>query len=212
MTALLPEQLFTACDPKQFDFVTTEELADTGVSIGQERALGAIRFGMGIAQKGFNIFALGPTGAGKLTAVREIVGREASQQATPDDWCYVNNFDQPAKPRALRLPAGIGRRFAQDVARLLEELAVAIPATFEGEEYRARAEEIEEQAKLHELRAIDELRQKAKQQHITLVETPSSYAFAPVNDKHEPLSPEQFEQLPEAEQRTIQDNINHLHQ
>ncbi len=96
--ALTPEQLFTACDPAQFDFATTEELADTGVIIGQERALGAIRFGLGIGQKGFNIYALGPSGSGKLTAVREIVEREADRQPAPEDWCYVNNFDQRASP------------------------------------------------------------------------------------------------------------------
>ncbi len=213
MTAPLSlDQLFTACDPAQFDFATTEELADTGVVIGQERALGAIRVGLGMEQKGFNIFALGPSGIGKLTAAREIVEREAGKQATPEDWCYVNNFEQPAKPRALSLPAGVGRRFAADMERLIEELSVAIPATFEGEEYRARSEEIEEQSKLRELRAIDDLRQKAKQQHISLVETPTSYAFAPMNADNEGLSPDQFDKLPESEQRQIQENIAHFHQ
>jgi lon-related putative ATP-dependent protease len=210
--ALTPEQLFTPCDPEQFDFATTEELADAGVIIGQERALEALRFGLGVGQKGFNIFALGPPGCGKLTAAREIVKREAERQPAPEDWCYVNHFANPAKPRALSLPAGMGKRFADDMGRLVEELSVAIPATFEGEEYRTRAEAIEEQAKLRELRAIDELRVKAKQQHISLVETPNSYAFAPVGENNEGLSPEQFEKLPEAEQQAFQENIAQLHQ
>jgi len=210
--ALTPEQLFTPCDPAQFDFSTTEELADAGVVIGQERALGAIRFGLGVEHKGFNIFALGPPGSGKLTAAWEIVKREAERQPAPDDWCYVNNFANPTKPRALNLPAGLGRRFTGDVARMVDELAVAIPATFEGDEYRTRAEAIEEQAKLRELRAIDELRLKAKQQHVSLLETPNSYAFAPMNGNNESLSPDQFEKLPEAEQRAIQENIAHFHQ
>ena len=210
--ALTPEQLFTPCDPAQFDFATTEELADAGVVIGQERALGALRVGLGMAQKGFNIFALGPPGCGKLTAVREIVAREAERQPAPDDWCYVNNFANPAKPRALSLPAGSGPRFADDVARLVEELAVAIPATFEGEEYRSRAEAIEEQAKLREMHAIDALRAKARQQHISLVETPNSYGFAPMSENHETLSPEQFEKLPESEQQAMQEHITHFHQ
>lgn len=100
ISPLKPEQLFTPCDPSQFDFATTEDLADIGVIIGQERALGAIRLGLGVAHKGFNIFALGPTGFGKLTAVREIIRREAEERPAPDDWCYVNNFENPAKPRA----------------------------------------------------------------------------------------------------------------
>lgn len=210
--ALTPRQLFTPCDPSQFNFATTDELADAGVIIGQERALGAIHFGLGVSHKGFNVFALGPTGSGKLTAVLEIVEREVESRPAPEDWCYVNNFDNPAKPRALKLPTGQGRNFAGDMERLIEELSTSIPATFEGEEYRTRAEEIEEQSKLREVRAIDELRSKARQQRISLVETPTSFAFAPMNEKNEAYTPEQFEKLPEAEQRSIQEHIAHFHQ
>ncbi len=213
MTApLTSEQLYTPCDISQFNFNTTAELADTGVIIGQERALGAIHFGLGVAQQGFNVFALGPAGSGKSTAVREILQREAEAHPPPEDWCYVNNFDNPAKPRALSLPAGEGKRFGLDVGRLIEELSVAIPATFEGEEYRSRAEEIEEKAKLREMQVIDDLRHKAKQARIKLVETPTSYAFAPMDENNEGFSPDQFEKLPESEQRTIQENIAQLHQ
>lgn len=212
ISPLKPAQLFTPCDPSQFDFDTTEELADTGVIIGQERALDAISVGLGVSHKGFNIFALGPVGAGKLTAVREIVQREAMGRPVPDDWCYVNNFENPAKPQALSLPAGWGKRLAHDMEHLIEELSTLIPSIFEGEEYRARAEQIEEQAKIREIRAIEDLRIKARQQHISLVETPTSYAFAPVGDNNEALSPEQFEKLADSEQRAIQENITHLHQ
>ncbi len=209
---LTPEQLYTHCDVSQFNFSTTKELADTGVIIGQERALGAIHVGLGLAQQGFNVFALGPAGSGKSTAVREILQREAEMQPTPEDWCYVNNFDNPAKPHAISLPAGEGKRFAAEVERLIEELSVAVPATFEGEEYRLRAEEIEEKAKFRELHALDDLRRQAKQAHINLVETPTSYAFAPLSEDNGELSPEQFAKLAEPEQRTIQENIARLHQ
>ncbi len=212
MQPLSPDQLFKPFDPGQFDFSTTAELADAGVIIGQERALGAIHLGLGIAQKGFNVFALGPAGTGKMTAVREIVEREALSRPAPEDWCYVHNFDNPSKPRALNLPAGEGKRFAIDMERLIEELSASIPANFEGEEYRNRAEAIEEEAKLREMRAIEELRAKAKQIHISLVETPTSFAFAPVNEKNEAFSPDEFEKLPEEQQRAIQENIAHLHQ
>ncbi|MFM8330670.1 MAG: Lon protease family protein [Candidatus Methylumidiphilus sp.] len=211
-TALRPDQLFTRCDPAQFAFTTTAELADTGVVIGQERALEALRTGLGVARQGFNVFALGPSGAGKLTATLEIVRREAEKQPPPEDWCYVNNFDNPAKPRALSLPAGMGKRFARDLERLVEDLTASVPATFEGEEYRARAEQIEEQAKLRELRAIDGLRQTAKQQRVDLVESPNSFSFAPVDEHGEPVKPEQFAKLSADEQRHMEEVVAQLHQ
>jgi len=209
---LAPDQLYKACDPAEFNFASTEELADTGVIIGQERALDAIKFGIAIEQRGYNVFALGPSGAGKLTATKEIVTREAQRQPAPDDWCYVNNFAQPSKPRALRLPAGQGRSFAQDMEQLIDELSSAIPAAFEGEEYRSREEEIEEESKDRELGALNELRNEAKRQHVSLIETPTGFAFAPVDANNGVLSPDQFQKLSADEQLAIQNNIARLHQ
>ncbi|HUL11367.1 MAG TPA: AAA family ATPase [Methylococcaceae bacterium] len=207
-----PELLYKACDPAEFDFASTEELADTSVIIGQERALDAIQFGIDIAQRGFNVFVLGPSGAGKLTATKEIVTREAQLQRAPDDWCYVNNFAHPSKPKALSLPAGEGRHFVHDMEQLIEELTSAIPAAFEGEEYRSREEEIEGEAKEREFNALNELRNEAKRQHISLIETPTGFAFAPVDKNNGVLSPDEFHKLSEAEQLAIQNNIARLHQ
>jgi lon-related putative ATP-dependent protease len=209
---LAPEQLVKPVDPSSLEFETTDELADIGVVVGQERALNAIRFGVSIQRKGFNIFALGPTGTGKMTAVREIVKREAANRAPESDWCYVHNFAEPSKPKALRLPPGAGRLFARDMAHLIEELSVSIPAAFEGEEYRTRAEEIEEETKERESNALEELRQVARKQHVALIETPTGFAFAPVNAENDVLSPDQYHSLPESEQKEIQNSITQLHQ
>ena len=209
---LSANQLFNSCDPSQLAFTTTDELADIGVVVGQERALNAIRFGVSIPREGFNVFALGPTGTGKMTAVREIVTREAEHQPKPEDWCYVNNFTDPSKPKALSLPAGVGRRFAADMAHVIEELSISIPAAFEGEEYRTRSEEIEEEAKERETNALNELRREAKRQHVALIETPTGFAFAPINPENEVLSPDQYHALAETEQQRIRETIEQLHQ
>lgn len=209
---LSPDQLYRAADPGEFDFATTDELADVGVVVGQERALDALRFGLGIARDGFNVFALGPTGLGKTCTVKEIVGREAAKRPVPDDWCYVHNFAEPSKPKTVRLPAGTGRRFAQDMELVIEELGTSLPAAFEGEEYRARAEEIEEEAREREAHAIHDLRREAQKQHVALIETPTGFAFAPLDDKNEVYSPDRFGKLPEQEQQQIQDAIGRFHQ
>ncbi len=209
---LTPGQLLKRCDPAAFDFSTTDELAGLNLAIGQERALEALQFGLSIAQQGFNIFALGPAGLGKTSAIRDIISRESPGRQAPDDWCYVHNFAEPAKPRALRLPAGLGQRFAGDMNQLIEELITAIPAIFEREEYRARAEEIEEKAKDREATAVNELRSEARQQQVALIETPTGYAFAPINEKSEVLSPDDFHQLSEAQQLAIQAAIADFHE
>ncbi|MGZ8219649.1 GNAT family N-acetyltransferase [Methylomagnum sp.] len=66
---------------------------------GFVRLSGIIRFELGIHREGFNVFALGPTGLGKTSTVKEIVTREAEGRPVPDDWCYAHNFDEPSKPK-----------------------------------------------------------------------------------------------------------------
>ena len=97
------------CEPERLDFETTADLDDLTEVIGQNRAVEAIRFAMGMPGAGYNIYALGPEGIGKHTVVRRFLEEQAGQKPAPSDWCYVSNFEERRKPRALRLPAGRGR-------------------------------------------------------------------------------------------------------
>ena len=45
---------------------------------------------------------------------------DADGRPVPDDWCYVYNFEEAHKPNALRLPAGSGHEFQQDMHHLLQ--------------------------------------------------------------------------------------------
>lgn len=103
---LAPESLYRPCDTDALDFETTDDLADLGAAVGQERALDAVRFGTGIRHHGYNLFVLGPRGSGKHSVVRRMLEARAAGEPVPNDWCYVYNFDQPTQPRLLSLPAG----------------------------------------------------------------------------------------------------------
>ena len=200
-------KLFTPCRDEQFSFQTTDELDEVDVVIGQERAMDALQFGIRIAGKGYNVFALGPSGAGKLTAVTQAVTREADKHSAPSDWCYVNDFECPFTPKALPLPPGRGQSLRQDMDQLIDELGTTIEAAFEGDEYRSRVEEIQQQAKERETKAMHELKEIAKEKHIILVETPNGFAFAPMNADGEVLDPKKFEKLAEDERNKIQQRV-----
>ena len=45
----------------------------------------------------------------------------------------------------LKLPAGYGHQLQTDMLQLLEELLVAVPAAFESDEYRTRAQAIQDE-------------------------------------------------------------------
>jgi len=207
---LNPSQLYKPCNIELLKFASTEELEDIDITVGQERAIEAIKFGIRIHKNGYNIFAMAPAGTGKLTAARQLVEHEASRQAIPSDWCYVNNFRQPAKPTAIKLMPGQGKYFKQDMEELIDELSVAIPAAFDGDEYRSRAGEIESQSRQREVNELSQLRDKAANAHIILIETPTGYAFSPADENNEIISPEQFNKFDKDKQHEIQNSIIEL--
>jgi lon-related putative ATP-dependent protease len=205
--SLQPELLYKACQLEGVDFTTTDDLDDIDIVVGQDRAVESIHFGIRIAGGGYNIYALAPSGTGKLTVVKQLVEIEAERQPVPSDWCYVNNFSHPSKPIAIEFSPGRGKQFKADIEHLIDELSIAIPAAFDGNEYRSRAEELEEESKRREIQALNELRSEAAKEHIALIETPTGFAFAPVDKKDEVINSEQFQKLSEAEQMKIQEGV-----
>ncbi|MCI0396513.1 MAG: AAA family ATPase [Chloroflexi bacterium] len=204
-----PSELFRRCDPEQFRFETTADLTDLEEVIGQERAVAAIEFSIGIEQEGYNLFALGPYGSGKYTAVSRSLEKRAAKEPVPDDWCYVNDFEERNKPNALRLPAGQGQKLSRDMERLVEELFATIPAAFEGEEYHAQRQSIEAEFRERQESALEEIQKKAEAEGIALIRTQAGLAFAPVREK-EVISPEEFMKLPEEERQQIESKIQGL--
>jgi lon-related putative ATP-dependent protease len=200
---LAPEVLYKRCDPGLFGFETTAELPDLTEVIGQARAIGAVHFGVNIRREGYNLYVMGPPGIGKHTLVRQFLQQKADACVTPDDWCYVNNFETPHKPHALRLPPGRGMELKHDMEKLVEELGVVLPASFEGDEYRSRIQALEEELKEHQEKDFGTLAEEAGKQNVKLFRTPSGFAFAPMKDD-EVLGPDEFEKLPKEEQERIE--------
>jgi lon-related putative ATP-dependent protease len=201
--SLSPEALCHLCEPSQFSFETTEELQDLTEIIGQNRAVQAVHFGIGIQRDGYNLYVMGPSGMGKHSMVRQYLKQKAVGQEKPSDWCYVNNFELPHKPRALQLPHGRGARLALEMEQLVEELTTMLPAAFEGEEYREHIQTLEEELKAQQEKAFSELAEAAAKQDIKLFRTPSGFAFAPQRDG-EVVSPEAFDKLSAEEQERIE--------
>jgi lon-related putative ATP-dependent protease len=200
----LPAQaLYQGCDPAKFKFRSTADLEDLTESIGQDRALQAMQFGIGIRRQGFNLFLLGPSGTGKYAIVRDFLEKQAATEPTPDEWCYVNNFDNPEMPCVLKLPPGRGVVLREDVRRLLEDLRSAIPSAFESENYRARRHAIEQEVKQHQEKTFEEVQKEAEKRDIALVRTPTGLILAPMR-KGEVLDSEGIQKLPESEHQKIQ--------
>ncbi|WP_339633462.1 ATP-binding protein [uncultured Sneathiella sp.] len=207
--ALPASKLCRKYDLKTLGFTETSDLEDLHEPLGQDRAIQAIRFGIGVRHQGFNLFAFGPPGSGKTEIIHHYLEPEASSLPVPEDWCYVNNFTARDHPKILRLPAGRGRELARQMESLTEEVRVVISAAYESEDYRTRFDVITEQFKLQQEEAFEDLQKKAAAKNISLVRTPMGLALAPSRDG-KVVDPEVFSKLPSKEQERIKEEISEL--
>ncbi len=206
---LSPDRLYRPCDIGHFTFTTTAELDDLSEGIGQMRAIDAAHFGIGMRHAGYNLYVMGRPGSGKRFLIRQLLDRRVGGEAKPPDWCYVHNFDQPHKPRAIQLPAGMGTHFHADMQHLVAELQATIPAVFEGEEYRRRLSQIDEEYSERQTQAFGEVGDEAVKQGVTLMRTPNGFSFAPMK-KNEVMNPDDYDTLPPEEKTRIEQAIASL--
>lgn len=199
-------QLSRRSDPRSLPFATTQELEPLEGTFGQDRAAEAIRFGMAMKNSGYHVFVLGPTGVGKRALARRLLRERAATDPTPDDWCYLHSFDEPQRPRAMRLPAGRAAPFRRAMEGLVEELRAAIPASFESEEYRNRLGALHKELEAERERSLAEVQRKAEARGLAVIRTPVGFATAPVRDG-QMLDPERFLHLPAEEQERIRREI-----
>ncbi|MBK8960564.1 MAG: AAA family ATPase [Proteobacteria bacterium] len=208
-TALAPVALYRACAPDALPFATTAELDDGSAPFGQQRAIEAIRFGVEMRLPGHNLFVMGPAGTGRRSFVGDFLKQLSAGDPAPADWCYVNDFNDAARPRALALPAGVGKRLAQAVERCLVEVQAAVGAAFGSEEYRNRRQGIEREFEESQGRAFEQVQQAARERNIRIMQTPNGMVFAPVVNGAV-LGPEEFEKLTAEQQATLQNAVEEV--
>jgi lon-related putative ATP-dependent protease len=202
-------ELRRTVDPSTLGFKTTDELHPITGLIGQDRALKAIQFGANIKSHDFNIFVLGPPASGKTTAVKAHLGPKAAEAPTPSDWVYVYNFDNPNRPRALKLPHGRAKELARGMVGVLDELRSVLPARFESEDYQVRRRAIDEQFRSGQEEALEALNRKAQSQNIAILRTPTGFTMAPMHEG-KVVKPEVFNALPETMRKDVEAKIEAL--
>ncbi|GMU45496.1 MAG: hypothetical protein AMXMBFR26_02780 [Porticoccaceae bacterium] len=197
------DRLPRCCVEAEFDFATTDDLEPLTEIIGQDRAIEAIRFGLGMAHQGYNLFVLGPPGVGKFTAISQYLTEAARRGPVPGDWCYVNNFADDSKPILLALPPGRGSLLRDDLQRLIDDLKNAIPQAFDSDHYKARVQQIEAEFQGRQERAFAALQEAAARQNIGVHQTAGEITLVPMANGQE-LEPEAFQRLPEAQRQQLE--------
>ncbi len=201
---LSPEQIRRRIDAKTLPFKTTGDVPELKGTIGHDRAIRAIRFGLANKMKGFNIFLLGDPGSGKTSILRRILEERAKGEPTPPDWIYVHNFEDDNSPMAHQLPAGQGAQFTKDMASFVEDLKRIIPKLQEGDRYQQLGQVIEDRFRKREFSALNKLRRIGKKNELS-VEMVSGELVIQVMRDGQVLDQDEFEEL-SAESRKKYEN------
>ncbi|NJD68437.1 MAG: ATP-dependent protease [Candidatus Methylomirabilota bacterium] len=209
ISPLAPDALRKICPPESLPFEATDELKPLDEVVAQDRAVEAITFGVGIKCEGFNLFALGPAGSGKMTAIKRFLASEAAKLPTPPDWCYVNNFTDPQRPRALCLPPGRARILQADCERLLTELKTGVSRAFESEAYEQNRQAVLEELQKQTSDELEGLRKRADALGFGLAKTASGFMIVPML-RGKPLKPEGFEGLDEETKQLVNQRMEEV--
>ncbi|PIE54143.1 MAG: ATP-dependent protease [Dethiosulfovibrio peptidovorans] len=207
-------------DPKSLSCCSTEEMDCLTGFIGQDRAVRAMDFGLSVKSKGYNIFVVGTPGSGRTTYALDSLKKRAEEMEAPQDLAYGYNFDNPGEPVALFLPAGQGKAMESAFLTLIDELKSVINKAFEKGQY--------EDTKAQEVKVFqDEVNEKmegvkawAWDKGFSVKRTPQGFVNIPLIDDvdeegeatRREIKPEEFEELDEERQNSLQEESKEISQ
>jgi predicted ATP-dependent protease len=203
------KQLRRACDPRTLPFTTTGDLDPLGGTVGQDRAASALDFGLSIEAEGFHVFVSGPPGTGRSTELQTQLDRIAATRPTPRDWCYVFNFADPARPRALSLASGRGHELSHEVEEFINALRREVPRAFESDEYAQRRDQVGREVQTRRDQFFAAMEQEARARGLTVNPTPMGITTVPLLDA-KPITKEQYDLLTDDRKREIQERTQEL--
>lgn len=201
VTATIPEDWLR--------FETTDEVPVFDAVFGQERAVRAIEFALGMNAPGYNLFASGPDGFGKSTIVETFLRRRASGAAPPLDWVFVHNFDDPDRPQAISLAPGQGHTFANAVRHAVDAARREIIAAFDSDSYARLRQDLADRLERQRAEILEALQGQAQQLGFALNIGPSGIATSPLINGR-PATEEQFAALTDEQRNEITERGHQL--
>lgn len=183
-----------SCPKVAFECRSSAELPPLTEIIGQGRAVKALRFGLSIKGKGFNIYTSGMPGTGRKTTVENFIRDMAKEMPIPDDWVYVNNFHDPTEPNALRLPAGKGVELETEMDKFVAGIAASLREAFESNEYAQRRSATLRSIDSERKGFVDSLNKLTADAGFQIVQSPIGLLLVPVIEG-KPVSEEELAQL-----------------
>ncbi|MGJ8681527.1 Lon protease family protein [Paraglaciecola sp.] len=198
--ALHLQQLTAKPSRRSINHALKDDAALDATFIGQDRARDALSFGLGIKAKGYNLYVMGEQATGRFTLVHEFIDKYVNKTVTPDDWCYINNFDDEREPFSLRLLAGESKKLSKDLGLLIDELLDTFPAAFDNPGYQRKKAAITREFDQKYDQAIEDVEMQAQSHNVALYEDSGTISFSPIVDG-KTINDEEFANFPEIQRQ-----------
>jgi len=166
--------------------------------VGHDRAKEALEFGLSMSSIGFNVFAMGEHGTGRQTLIKQLLTNLAKDQATPAEWCYINNFDENHTPYKLYVNPGDGKQLLSRMNKFIDELMDLFPETFDNPGYQRQKSAIDRDFNKKYDDAIAAVEEIALKNNVSLYEENGEVGFSPLVDG-KPLNDKEFANINEAD-------------
>jgi len=179
-------------------------------ALGQDRALSALALGLGIRQRGYNIFVVGASGTGRTSTVRTVLDEHAAKEKTANDVVLLYNFADRDRPLAVSLPTGQGPLVKSTYEELVEETLRDLEKAFESDSYLARRTEIEAASQEKADTFLSSVEQEAKEKGFILSRAGGALTLSVADAEGNALTEEAFEALTAERKEELERNAEGL--
>lgn len=175
-----------------------------------KRAREAIDFGMKMRAPDYNIFVIGKGRTRRILGTSQYVQHYLDQMPPPDDWIYLNNFQQENRPKYYAFPAGIGKEFKKNVYQTLQKIQDALINSFSGQPFSKKLEKEQKLVDDFVTKNLNEVRKFALKSNLDLQRTEDGTVVVLAQTGEKELCP--VDELPYEEVQKISPILNKIQQ
>ncbi|MGC8872156.1 MAG: Lon protease family protein [Caldimicrobium sp.] len=158
----------------------------------QERLEKAFELALKIDDEGYNVYVCGPRGIGRTRYTLKRIQEVAKNFPTPPDICYVNNFEDSARPKCLLLPAGLGKKLEEGIEEVLDYLKRETFKAFEGKDYEEEVSKLTKEFDAEKEKVFNALTEEAKKYNLMVLFSPQGVKLLPLFKIQTPIPEEEL--------------------
>ncbi len=206
-TPLAADRLRAVCRPESIPYEDSRAIPATEASTAsfQPRALSALELGLSLTGREYNIFLAGDPYLGRTYFLQGFLTPVAAGAPTPPDIVYVHNFEDEDRPRAILLPAGLGRGLKAELAKAVSAARDEIPLRFEQESHQLKRQKLARAYQSTREDLLNEMEERAAGQGFNLeLDDQGAMTLYPLVEG-KVVSDEEYERLDPETRRELKD-------